>query len=149
MYDVFRFLVGKPVTSIEARSINPQGLPYQRNDNFCATLGYEDGSVANLVYTALGPKEGLPKERIEIFCDGDAYIIDDYKVLTQCKNGKILWQSSQVDKGHLEEIARFSNAIIQNQESPISFGEIVETSATALHIEDLIQGRMTDNGHEF
>lgn len=148
MYDVFRFLVGKSVMSVEARSINPQGLPYQRNDNFCATLGYEDGSVANLVYTALGPKQGLPKERIEIFCDGDAYVIDDYKMLTQCKNGKILWESSQVDKGHQEEIARFSDAIIQNQETPIPFGEIVETSATALHVEDLIQGRMTDNDDE-
>lgn len=148
MYDVFRFLVGTSVTSIEARSINPKGLPYQRNDNFCATISYEDGSVANLVYTALGPKEGLPKERVEIFCDGDAYIIDDYKVLTQCKDGKILWESSQVDKGHQEEIARFSDAIRQNQKSPIPFDEIVETSATALHVEDLIQGRMTHDDDE-
>ncbi len=148
MYDVFRFLVGKSVTNIDAQAINPQGLPYQRNDNFCATLSYEDGSVANLVYTALGPKEGLPKERVEIFCDGHAYVIDNYKALTQCKNGKILWESAQVDKGHQEEIARFSDAIIQNNESPIPFAEIVETSAVALQVEDLIQGRMIDNDDE-
>jgi len=146
MYDVFRFLVGKPVTGIEARSINPQGLPYQRNDNFCAILSYEDGSVANLVYTALGPKEGLPKERIEVFCDGEAYLIDDYKVFTKCKSGQVLWESAQVDKGHKEEMARFSYALLHNGEPPISFEEIIETSAVTLQVEDLIQGRMAEDG---
>src|SRR5207245_874886 len=64
MYDVFRFLAGAPVRSIEATAIDPGALPYQRNDNFSATIGYEDGSLAHLLYTSLGPKTGMGKERI-------------------------------------------------------------------------------------
>jgi predicted dehydrogenase len=55
MYDVFRFLTGAPVRSIDAAAIDPGTLPYARSDNFAATITYDDGSIASLVYTALGP----------------------------------------------------------------------------------------------
>lgn len=141
MYDVFRFLAGKPVVDISARSINPANLPYLRTDNFCATLTYEDGSVGNLVYTALGPKQGLPKERIEVFCDGEAYIVDDFKSLVRASDSEIIWQSDVVDKGHFEQLSRLGDAIANGQESPLLFEEIIETSAVALHIDDILNGR--------
>lgn len=141
MYDVFRFLAGKPVAGISARSIDPDNLPYLRTDNFCATLSYEDGSLGNLVYTALGPKQGLPKERIEIFCDGEAYIVDDYKSLVRTSDGEVLWQSEIVDKGHFEQLSRFGDAIANGQDAPILFEEIIETSAVALQIDDILCGR--------
>jgi predicted dehydrogenase/threonine dehydrogenase-like Zn-dependent dehydrogenase len=138
MYDVFRFLAGKPVASISATAIHPYDLPYQRNDNFCATLSYQDGSVGNLVYTALGPKQGLAKERIEVFCDGEVYLVDDYKCLTRASDRTVLWQSQEVDKGHCTELSQFGDAIFEGSQAPISFEEIIETSAIALHIEDII-----------
>jgi len=140
MYDVFRFLAGAPVVSINATPIDPASLPYLRNDNFCATLAYADGSVGNLVYTALGPKQGLGKERVEVFCDGEAYIIDDYKSLSRASDGNILWQSPTADKGHLEEMSRLGAAIAGGP-APIPFDELVESTAVALHIEDLLCGR--------
>jgi predicted dehydrogenase len=82
MYDAFRALTGAPPTGVTAQTIDPGGTAYFRNDNFAATVTYADGSLASLTYTALGPKN-LPKERIEIFCDGDAYIINDFKQLTR------------------------------------------------------------------
>ena len=141
MYDVFRFLAGKPVAGISARSIDPDNLPYLRTDNFCAMLSYEDGSVGNLVYTALGPKQGLPKERIEVFCDGEAYIVDDFKSLIRASDSEVLWQSDIVDKGHFEQLSRFGDAIANGQEAPIPFQEIIETSAVALQIDDILSGR--------
>jgi predicted dehydrogenase len=141
MYDVFRFLSGKPVAGISARAIDPHTLPYLRTDNFCATLSYEDGTVGNLVYTALGPKQGLPKERIEVFCDGDAYIVDDFKSLMRASDGEVLWQSETVDKGQYEQLCRLGDAIASGGAAPIPFEEIVETSAAALHIDDLLNGR--------
>ncbi len=141
MYDVFRFLAGKPVAGISARSIDPDNLPYLRTDNFCAALSYEDGSVGNLVYTALGPKQGLPKERIEVFCDGEAYIVDDFKSLVRASDSEVLWQSDTVDKGHFEQLSRFGDALANGQEAPIPFEEIIETSAAALQIDDILSGR--------
>ena len=140
MYDVFRFLAGAPVTSIQAQAINPQGTAYLRNDNFCATMGYEDGSIGNLVYTALGPKQGMSKEYIEVFVDGNAYIVDDFKSLVRAGDSAELW-SGDVDKGHFEELSRFGESIVGDGEAPIPFDEIIETSAVALHVEDLLYGR--------
>ena len=141
MYDVFRFLAGSPVSKISANPINPGRLPYLRTDNFCATLSYEDGSVGNLVYTALGPKQGLPKERIEIFCDGEAYVVDDFRSLVRSSDSVILWQSDTMDKGHFEQLSQLGDALANGAEAPITFSEIVETSSVALQIDDILNGR--------
>ena len=138
MYDVFRFLAGSPVASINVASIDAHDSSYFRNDNFCATLGYADGSVGNLVYTALGPRGGMPKERIEIFADGEAYIVDDFKSLTRASDGHVLW-SGDADKGHQEELSRVGDSIANGGAPPIPFGEIIETSAVSLEIEDRIR----------
>jgi predicted dehydrogenase len=141
MYDVFRFLAGAPARTIDASAIDPGSLPYARNDNFTAAIAYEDGSIASLVYTALGPKSGMGKEHITVFCDGDAYVVDDFRKLTKVSDGSVLWQSGEPDKGHFEELSRFGDAIATGGESPIPFGELVETSAVALAVEDLIHDR--------
>jgi predicted dehydrogenase len=138
MYDVFRSLTGSRVRAIDAASIDPGQLPYRRDDNFSATLTYEDGSLAHLMYTALGPKQGLGKERIEIFCDGETYVVDDFKKLTRGGDGSVLWQSSETDKGHFEELSRLGDAIANGGDSPISFAEISETTAVALHVQELL-----------
>jgi predicted dehydrogenase/threonine dehydrogenase-like Zn-dependent dehydrogenase len=142
MYDVFRFLTGAPARSVDAVAIDPHDLAYARNDNFTATIAYEDGSVASLMYTALGPKAGLGKEHITVFCDGEAFIVDDFKKLTKASDGSVLWQSGEPDKGHYEELSRLGDAIAGGGDAPIPFVEIVETSTVALHVEDLIYGRV-------
>ena len=146
MYDVFRFLAGAPVNSIAATPIDPGTLPYQRNDNFSATIGYENGSLAHLLYTSLGPKTGLGKERIEVFCDGETYVVDDFKRLMKGSDGSVLWQAHDADKGHFEELSRFGDAVASGGPSPIPFDELAETSAVALSIEDLLVGRAADEG---
>jgi predicted dehydrogenase len=143
MYDVFRFLTGSPVRAVSAQAIDPGTVPYFRNDNFAATVGYNDGSVCTLTYTSLGPKTGMGKEYIEIFCDGDAYVVDDFKRLTKASDGATLW-SGETDKGHQEELSRFGDAIAGVAPPPITFDELVETSALALRIEDLLHGRVEE-----
>jgi predicted dehydrogenase/threonine dehydrogenase-like Zn-dependent dehydrogenase len=148
MYDVFRTLAGAPVTSISASAITPGDLPYMRSDNFVATLSYADGSVCNLVYTALGPKVGLPKEHVEVFCDGEAYVIEDYRRLFRCSDSATLWQAAEADKGHFEQLCRFGDAIHEGTQGPIPFDEIIETSAVALHVEDLLFGRTHEDADD-
>jgi hypothetical protein len=83
----------------------------------------------------------MGKERIEVFCDGEAYIVDDYKTLTRASDGSVLWSGEQ-DKGHFEELSRFGDAIASGAESPIPFDELVETTAVALVVEDQLYGRV-------
>jgi len=139
MYDVFRFLVGGPVESITANAIDPTSGVYLSSDNFVATLTYEDGSVCNLVYTALGPKEGLPKERIEVFAGGQAYLLDDFHRLERCGDSTVLW-SGETDKGHAEEIRLLGQALSAGDSDPISYDELLETSVVSLAVEDMIRG---------
>jgi predicted dehydrogenase len=140
MYDCFRFLASAPVASIEATAIDPGALPYLRNDNFSASLRYADGSLCTLTYTALGPKEGLAKERVEVFCEGEAYVLDDYKRVTRARTGEVLWEG-EVDKGHFEELSRVGDALAAGGPAPIAFEEIAETTAVALEVEDQLHGR--------
>ena len=126
--------------SRESRSaIDPRSTANLRNDNFSVTATYEDGSLGALTYTALGPK-GLPKERIEIFCDGEAYVVDDFKKLTRAGDQTVLWESRDADKGHASEIGELARGL-RTGEAPIAFDELVETTALSLHVEDLLFGR--------
>jgi predicted dehydrogenase len=144
MYDVFRSLTGAPVVSVSATPIQPGTTPYLKNDNFVATLGYADGSIATLTYTSLGPKTGLGKERIEIFADGETWVVDDFKKLIKSSDGSVLWQSAEPDKGHFEELSRLGDSIANGTAAPIAFEEIVETTAVALQIEDLLHGQASE-----
>jgi predicted dehydrogenase/threonine dehydrogenase-like Zn-dependent dehydrogenase len=141
MYDLFRAMAGAPPVEISATAVDTADTAYARNDNFVATIRYGDGSVGTLVYTAMGPKEGMPKERIEIICNGEAYIVDDFKSAVRCSDGQVLWQGA-VDKGHFEELSRLGDAIATGGPAPIPFEELLETSAVAIHVEDLIFGRL-------
>jgi hypothetical protein len=78
-----------------------------------------------------------------VFADGEAYIVDDFKRLTKASDGSTLW-SGEADKGHREELSRFGDAIAEGRPSPIGFEDLVETSALALRIEDLLHGRVED-----
>jgi len=141
IYDCFKFLTQSKVCKIDASAINPGQKLYSRSDNFVATLSYEDGSIASLTYTAMGPKQGLAKESMEVFCDHEAYILDDYRSLLQASNSHILW-SGATDKGHAQQIKKVAESLTQNTVTPISLEEIFEATAVSLHIEDLIHGRL-------
>jgi predicted dehydrogenase/threonine dehydrogenase-like Zn-dependent dehydrogenase len=139
MYDTMRALAGSPARGVTAQPIDPGSTAYLRNDNFGATATYDDGTLGTLTYTALGPK-GLPKERIEIYCDGEAYTVDDFKKLIRGSDGTALWEGRDTDKGHAAEIAALGRSL-RSGEPPVPFEELVETTALSLHVEDLLFGR--------
>jgi len=139
MYDVFGFLTDSVSDTVSAVGIVPGSDAQRKNDNFSAVIGYQDGSLGQLFYSALGPKQGLAKERVEIFCDGETYIVDDFKKLSRAGDGAVLWQGD-TDKGHLAEMQAVAEALKSGQ-SPIAFEEIKQTTALSLHIEDQLNGR--------
>jgi predicted dehydrogenase len=124
--DLFRSLVGQPVKDIfcsPLRSGNAAALP---TDNFTLSLTYADGSVATLLYTALGHKR-VPKERMEIYFDEKAFILDDYLSMQAhgIPGGGL--NLKQQDKGHAAELAAFHRAAITGERFPIPWEELVET----------------------
>lgn len=124
--DLFRSLVGHPVREVSCsplRSGNPAAFS---TDNFSLTLTYQDGSVANLIYTALGHKN-LPKERMQVFFDEKAFVLDDYLTLIAHGAGKAGMELKTQDKGHRAEHEAFSAALDGSTRFPIPWEELLET----------------------
>lgn len=138
-YDVMTALIGARAVSVQAQAIRPAGGHYLATDNFVATIGFADGSVGTLTYTALGAA-GYPKERFEIFCDGKVYAVDDYKAF-QAAGARLRGPSStRPDKGHREELQAFGRAVRDGGEWPIPLWQQVQATAIALDVENVLTG---------
>ena len=140
MYDVFRFLTGAPVESIDGDGDRSRRAAVPRATTIsAATIGYEDGSVASLVYTALGPKTGLGKEHIEVFCDGEAFIVDDFKKLTRASDGSGAVAERRARQGPLRRV----EPLRRRASRPAGRRRFRSTRSSRpprsrLHIEDLL-----------
>ena len=97
-----------------------------------------DGSLGSILYVALGDKK-LPKERCEIFADGSAAVLDDYRSGLFIRNGKEdRLKGGAPDKGHAAEVAAFVDAVRSGAPSPISLESLVATTlATFAAVESL------------
>ncbi len=141
MYDLFAEVVGAEVRGVAATSIGTQGNAYLSNDNFVATINFADGSLGNLLYTAAGSSEGLGKERIEVFGEGQAMVIEDFERCIHYPSNTLVWENSTPDKGHEKEFDLLADALLSGDTSKlIPFDRLVETTAVSLHVEDQLQG---------
>lgn len=139
IYDIFSYLTGSRPLSISAHAIGPHSEQWKKNDNFVATIRYEDGSVATLTYTSQGSKN-FPKERMDLYVDGTVFYMDDYKILEKYDAKKHeLYASSSSDKGHKEEIKAFIACFTQGGEWPISLEDQILATHVSLCVEDQIQ----------
>ncbi len=133
--DLAMFVSGSKITSVFANSVND---PDDLNDTIIVNLTFENGSIANISYFSNGNKE-LPKEYLEIFCDGTTVIVDDFKSM-KIYDEKI--QKSKLkkqDKGHKEEVKHFFASIKEGNPSPISFEELYMSSLSTFKVLESIR----------
>jgi predicted dehydrogenase/threonine dehydrogenase-like Zn-dependent dehydrogenase len=139
VYDLFNFLVGGAgVRDVTAQSIAPSGR-LARNDNFTATISYDDGSLCTLTYTALGNADH-PKERMEVFADNTVVTLDDYKSLSVTGKGEGLRGVTQ-HKGHEDELRALGRALRDGGPWPISLQEQLRAMRIAFAVEAAIAAR--------
>jgi predicted dehydrogenase/threonine dehydrogenase-like Zn-dependent dehydrogenase len=136
--DWARCVVGSSVVSVSA-NVLPDGARYNR-DNVVATLAFQDGSIANVLYLANGDRS-VPKEQFEVFCEGKVGRIDDFRTLKLARDGKTKRTKARRDKGHEREIELTLEAIRRGACSPIPFEELVEVSEVTIAIEEAIGTR--------
>jgi len=108
--DLVLFLINSKPIEVIARG----GAMSHKNtkvfDSCVVLLKFENGSIANLIYTDLnGPK--MSKERIEIYSGDSAIIIDDFKKMKTSGFGFGNIQLNGQDKGHRNEL---NNVILTN-----------------------------------
>lgn len=79
--DLASALVGSDPIGVHAFGVAKPGVAALLNDNVCVSLRFEDGSVANVTYTADGSK-AMQKEHVEMFGGGRSAVIDDFREAT-------------------------------------------------------------------
>lgn len=135
IFDLFRYFIGAPVAEINVTAITPHTEHIRSGDNLSVTLRYEDGSVATLLYTALGSPD-FGKEYMELYADGKVLVLDDYRALRVYGATGKGWMSSGQDKGHLEELREFAHYIQGRKGIPILLDELVETAKVSLMVDN-------------
>jgi predicted dehydrogenase len=133
IYDLFTFLTGAEIVGVSASALVPTTSYYSSSDNFCATVSFADGSVASLVYTALGSPEH-PKEMMEIFVDGKVIALDNYCRLTVTGSTERPLVTRSADKGQKEELIAFASAIINGTEPPIPLWQQLQATRISFEV---------------
>ena len=134
IYDLFTSLANSREVVVAAQSINPMSKQWSRNDNFVATVKFEDGSVCALTYTALGEKS-YPKERMEIFTDGKVIVMDDYKAV-EIHGGKHKgWSAKETQKGQLQELESLAETLLRGKPWPISLEQQLQATRISFEVE--------------
>jgi predicted dehydrogenase/threonine dehydrogenase-like Zn-dependent dehydrogenase len=138
--DWARAVVGSPIRNISATALPDSGR--YSGDNVTVTLGFEDGSVAHLLYIANGDR-AVAKEYFEVFCGGSSARLDDFKMLLLSRNGKMERVKSGQDKGHRREIELTVEAMRHGSNAPISFEELVEVTEATFAVQEAIRTQKT------
>lgn len=139
IYDLFTYLVDSPVKGVHAQKITPANAYYSNQDNFVATMTFEDGSVATLTYTALGSKS-YPKEHLEIYVDGKVFVLEDYQSLEIYGMDDKGITTKATDKGHKTELVEFAQNIQQGGAWAIPLWHQAQATQIALQVEDFLSG---------
>ncbi|MBO6518488.1 MAG: bi-domain-containing oxidoreductase [Rhodospirillales bacterium] len=138
--DLARHLAGAAITSVHAEAATQaRGT----GDNVAAHLRFDDGSLASIVYTALGDT-ALPKEHVEMFSGGRAAQLDDFRSLTLAAGGNVKTATATQDKGHKQQLAAFVKGVTDGT-PPIAAEELIETAAATIAVmESLRSGERVD-----
>jgi predicted dehydrogenase/threonine dehydrogenase-like Zn-dependent dehydrogenase len=133
-YDLFIAIANSAPEAVSAASIRHAGGYYRNDDNFSATIRFANGSLATLVYTALGA-ESFPKERLDVFFDGKVYAIDNFMQLEVSGAKGLPISTPNPAKGHEEEFVAFARAIRRGGEWPIPLWQQLAATRIALQVE--------------
>jgi len=126
--DLFRYLAAAPISNFHTTKMR------HADDNLTITLSFENGSFGIIHYLTKG-HNSFPKERLEIFIAGKILQLDNFRKLRgfgwrEFKTMN-LWRQ---DKGQVNCIQAFVNAITHGLPAPIPVNELIEVSRLTLEI---------------
>jgi predicted dehydrogenase len=132
--DFLAFLSGDAaIESVEARCA---GRPRGPAEDVVIQLGFSDGSVGQILYTAKGDP-ALGKERVEAHAGGVSVVLDDFRSVEIVSGGKRR-KITAGGKGHAEEIAALIAAVKVGGASPIPKASLFSTTRATLRVHEAI-----------
>lgn len=137
IYDLFTFLTGSKAISVQASGIEKSSY-YSSTDNFSVHILFENGSIANLIYTAMGNKN-VPKEMMDIYFDGKIISLNDYKEIAGYGLRLDTMKMKNSEKGQKEELIALSKCLLEGDKWPISLEEQLQAMNIAFDVEQQIK----------
>lgn len=134
--DLLSFITDAKPVKISAESLSMPDSRYRSDDNLQITIRFSDGSVGSINYVASGNK-AAPKEYLEIFGNGTAIMMDDFKTLSiTSEGGRTSHFNGSQDKGHNQMLATFAVSLLKGEGSPIPFEQIIDSTQASFEIID-------------
>jgi len=137
MIDLCSYFAGSKLVDLKATAITPGSHRFFPHDNVQMLLTYEDGSVAHITYTALGAPEH-PKERVEVYSGGWTFTIDDYQSLKIAGPKSRVIEYRGTEKGHWEEMVKYSDWLRGETGPPIELACQLETTLATFAVHEQI-----------
>jgi predicted dehydrogenase/threonine dehydrogenase-like Zn-dependent dehydrogenase len=135
--DLLGFLAGSHPQLEHARALGGSSEPAE--DVVAATLSFSDGSLAHLIYSALGDPS-LPKERVEVLGEHGAGVLDDFRELAIHRGLRASRVKGKRDKGHRAELEQFLHAC-RTGEQPWPVEDMVAVMRATFALRDAVSGR--------
>jgi len=132
--DLLCFLSGSVVVDWYANAL---GEP--SDDTVTVTLLFKDGSIGTIHYLTNGNSR-FQKERLEIFCDGKIYQLNNYKKLN-IYGGAVnrCFRLLMQDKGQNACVRAFIDSVEKGYPPPIPIEEIIATAKLSIAIANKIR----------
>jgi len=133
MFSYMNYITDSKPARIKIERLNDSTDRYIGKNNISLMIKYEDGSIGTLVYTDVG-NEFFSKERIEVFCQENVYVIDDFEKFTLNKRVRKFKQ----DKGHYQELIEFKNKLQGKPSKLLDINHIIDAMEICFQIiEDI------------
>ncbi|MGI0081340.1 MAG: Gfo/Idh/MocA family protein, partial [Nitrososphaerales archaeon] len=138
-FDLFNFLLGqsKSPEVIQVSSADVNGSSSVAKDNVAVTLKYPDGSIASLIYVALGHKQ-MDRERLEIFGQGVSIVLDDFRKLQVYGDRPLKMELRRQDKGWGQEFAELAKFMRGEKSSIMTFEESAFATDLTIQVNDAL-----------
>ena len=137
--DLMQFLTGSTVTRVYAEAITSRNRRVVEEDSVFITLRFADGSNGSIAYLAEGDK-ALPKERVEVFGEGQVFVLDDFRSATTYRNGREETTKLRAqDKGQADEIRALCAIVLEGKPAPITLADLAATSRATFRIRESLR----------
>ena len=139
--DLASAIVGSNPKTVYAAGSAKAGKSAILNDNLCLTITFQNGSIANITYTADGSMS-MAKEYVEVFGGGRSAILNDFKeVLLYSGDSEVSRKKLGIqDKGQKAMLAAWASGLI-NGTPCLNYDCLVTTSmATIMAVESMTIG---------
>jgi predicted dehydrogenase/threonine dehydrogenase-like Zn-dependent dehydrogenase len=147
--DFFHYLLDRPGAPATPVRISAQTMPAgegsMAGDNWMAAVRFDDGSLATLIYSALGHAD-VPKERVEVHAAGASLVLDDFcslvghgvTVVDGGRGNKV--RLSRQDKGLSGQWKEIARAMRGQPSQAIAFDAVRRSMALTFHVEEALRG---------